>query len=76
MTVGDLIDKLSKFNKQIPVAIDDWSEQWSPPSEMAAEVVELVKDGVYLASKDRKLPLSPSNVSGSVSGTYVCIGGR
>ncbi len=46
MKVKDLITKLSEFDPELPVAIADWNENYSRPSEDAAECVG-VSEGEY-----------------------------
>lgn len=39
MTVADMIRKLSEFPQDLPIVVADWNEQYSNPSEAAAEIV-------------------------------------
>ena len=41
MKVKDMIAKLQTFDPELPIAIADWNEQYSEPSEIVAETVLL-----------------------------------
>ncbi len=64
MKVKDLIKKLQEFDPELIVCLADWQEEYSDPSEEAAEEVSLVEGDVYWPTigdeKDAK--------------TFVCIG--
>ena len=66
MKVKDLIIKLQKFDPELPVCIYDWAEEYSPPSEQAAEKVELIQNVRYWPTGAK---FSEVNI-----GTFVCIG--
>ena len=46
MKVKDLIARLQTFDQDLPVCLADWYEEWSKPSEGAAENVG-VHEGLY-----------------------------
>lgn len=69
MKVKDLVAKLQEFDPELPVCVADWQEQYRNPSEGAAEIVTLVKDGLYFPTG----PIHPFDANGE-RGTYICIG--
>ena len=65
MTVAQFIEKLKDFPQDLPVCVADWGEDYSDPSERAAEK-HCVIDGPY--SK------TVANGETMATGPFLCIG--
>ena len=46
MKLKKFIEKLKEFDQDLPVCLDDWSEQYAGPNESVAETME-VWEGRY-----------------------------